>query len=85
LGVLHASDGSCCHAVTIYGGFIYDANETIAFPLCNEALNCSTSTSLVKSDFVDFRRGYILKYEGTKKIENCKDDLATLKDNLLRQ
>ncbi len=73
VGVLHASDGSCCHAVTIYGGFIYDANETIALPpLCDETLNYCTSTSLVKSNFVDFRRGYILKYEGTKKSKLAK-------------
>jgi hypothetical protein len=70
--VLHASDESCCHAVTIHGGFVFDANETIALPLCNEALNYCTSTSLVKSEFVDFRRGYILKYEGTKKSRIAK-------------
>jgi hypothetical protein len=84
VGVLHASDGSCCHAVTIHGGFIYDANETIALPICDEALNYCTSTLLVKSDFVDFRRGYILKYEGTKKSIG-KNDLATLNDTLLRR
>jgi hypothetical protein len=72
VGVLHASDESCCHAVTIHGGFVFDANETIALPLCNEALNYCTSTSLVKSEFVDFRRGYILKYEGTKKSRTAK-------------
>jgi hypothetical protein len=72
LGVLHASDGSCCHAVTIHGGFTYDANETIALPLCNDALNYCTSTSLVKSDFVNFGRGYILKYKGTKKSKIAK-------------
>jgi hypothetical protein len=73
LGVLHASDGSCCHAVTIHGGFIYDANETIALPLCNEAaLNNCTSTSLVKSNFVNFRRGCILKYKGTQKSKIAK-------------
>ncbi len=72
VGVLHASDGSCCHDVTIHGGFIYDANETIALPLCDEALNYCTSTLLVKSDFVDFRRGYILKYKGTKKSKLAK-------------
>jgi hypothetical protein len=27
---------------------------------------------LVKSNFVDFRRGYILKYEGTKKSKIAK-------------
>jgi hypothetical protein len=37
LGVLHASDGSCCHAVTIHGEFMYDANETmIALLLCDK-------------------------------------------------
>ena len=72
LGVLLASDGSCGHAVTIHGGFIYDANETIALPLCDEALNYCTSTLLVKSNFVKFRRGYILKYEGTKKGKIAK-------------
>jgi hypothetical protein len=27
LAVLLASDGSCCHAVTLHGGFIYDASK----------------------------------------------------------
>ena len=71
-GVLRASDGSCCHAITIHDGFIYDANEKTALPLCAEALNYCTSTSLVKSDFVDFRRGYILRSEGTKKGKIAK-------------
>jgi hypothetical protein len=67
-GVLHSSDWSCCHAVSIHGGFICDANETIALPPCkNEALNYCTLTSLVKSDFVNFRRACILKYEGTNR------------------
>ena len=72
LGVLLASDGSCCHAIAIHGGFIYDANEKIGLPLCQEALNYCTSTSLVKSKFVGFRRGYVLRYEGTKKQRLAK-------------
>jgi hypothetical protein len=67
LGVLSASDGSCCHAVCIHGGYVYDANETVALPLCDEALNYCTSTPLVKSTFVGFRRGYIFCYEGQRK------------------
>ena len=72
LGVLSASDGSCCHAVTIHGGYVYDANEVIALPLCEEALNYCTSTALVKSEFVRFRRGYIFQYEGQRKEKLAK-------------
>jgi hypothetical protein len=56
--VLSASDGSCCHVVTIYGGYLYNANEVIALPLCEEqALFYCTSTALVQSECVRFRRG----------------------------
>jgi hypothetical protein len=37
LGVLNASDGNCSHAVTVHGGFVYDANELVDIPLCQEA------------------------------------------------
>jgi hypothetical protein len=33
LGVINASDGNCSHAVTVHGGFVYDANELVAIPL----------------------------------------------------
>ncbi len=72
LGVLSASDGSCCHAVTIHGGYVYDANEVIALPLCEEALNYCTYTALVKSEFVRFRPGYIFQYEGQRKEKLAK-------------
>lgn len=72
LGVLSASDGSCCHAVCIHGGYVYDANEIFALPLCDEALNYCTSTALVKSEFVGFRRGYIFRYEGQRKQKLAK-------------
>jgi hypothetical protein len=75
VGVLLASDGNCSHAVTIHGGFVYDANEMVALPLCQEALDYCTSTAEVKSSFVRFRRGYFLRYKGTKKH---KLDLMTL-------
>jgi hypothetical protein len=72
LGVLTASDGCCCHAVCIHGGYVYDANEAFALPLCDEALNYCTSTPLVQSTFVEFRRGYIFRYEGKRKQKLAK-------------
>ena len=70
--VLSASDGSCCHAVAIHGGYLYNANEVIALPLCEEALNYCTYTALVKSEFVRFRPGYIFQYEGQRKEKLAK-------------
>jgi hypothetical protein len=51
---------------------VYDANEIFALPLCDEALNYCTSTALVKSEFVGFRRGYIFRYEGQRKQKLAK-------------
>jgi hypothetical protein len=67
VGVLFASDGNCSHAVTIHGGFIYDANETIALPLCQDALDYCTTTPTQKSTFLRFRRGWFLRYTGNNK------------------
>ena len=72
LGVLTASDGCCCHSVCVHGGYVYDANEAFALPLCDEALNYCTSTPLVQSTFVEFRRGYIFRYEGKRKQKLAK-------------
>ena len=66
LGVLNASDGNCSHAVTVHGGFIYDANELVAIPLCQEALDYCTSTPTEKSMFVNFRRISLFYYEGRR-------------------
>ena len=67
VGVLLASDGNCSHAVTIHGGFIYDANESVALPLCQDALDYCTTTPTQKSTFVRFRRGWLLRYTGKDK------------------
>ena len=64
LGVLNASDGNCSHAITVHGGFIYDANEQVSIPLCQEALDYCTSTATEKSTFVNFRRIVLFYYEG---------------------
>ena len=73
VGVLHASDGSCSHAVTIYGReFVYDANEAVALPLCDGALDYCTSTEKVKSTFVRFKRGFFCRYDGKKPSKIAK-------------
>ena len=66
LGVLFSSDGNSSHAVAIHGGFIYDANEVVALPLCKDALDYCTSTEQKRSKFVEFRRGYLFRYMGQK-------------------
>ena len=76
LAVLSASDGNCSHAITIHGGFIYDANETIAVPLCQEGLDYCTSTEDQPSTFIDFRRGYIFRYMGKQKKLRAKMTLV---------
>ena len=64
MGVMVASDGSCSHAITVHGGFIFDANEHVALPLCPEALDYCTSTAYIKTTFVDFKRAWLYRYRG---------------------
>ena len=66
LGVISASDGSNSHAIAIHGGYVYDANETIAIPLSQKALDYCASTDTVESKFVKFRKGYMFAYAGQK-------------------
>ena len=73
IGVLRASDGNCSHAVTIYGGgFVFDANEAVALPLCKEALDYCTSTETVKTSLVCFHRAYRYRYTGKKQERIAK-------------
>ena len=83
VGVLLASDGSCSHAVTIHGGYVFDANEKVAMILCDETLDYCTSTETVKTTFVRFKRGYLYRVHGKKKnriarMTLMKDDDETL-------
>jgi hypothetical protein len=57
VGVLLASDGNSNYAVIIHGGFIYNANEWVAIPLCQEALDYIACVPTEKSLFVEFQRG----------------------------
>ena len=65
LGVLGELDGNGSHAVTIHGGFVYDANEVVAIPLCKEALDYCCSTSTVKNEFMCFRKMTLFYYDGS--------------------
>ena len=69
LGVLNESDGNSSHAVTIHGGFVYDANEVIAIPLCKESLDYCCSTATVKNEFVSFRKATLFHCDGIKDPE----------------
>ena len=62
LGVLNESDGNGSHAVTIHGGYVFDANEVVAIPLCKETLDYCCST--VKNGFVSFRKATLFCYDG---------------------
>ena len=82
LAVLTASDGNQNHAVAIHGGYIYDANEVVAIPLCQESLNYCTSTSEKKSTFKEFRRGIFLSYNGSKKGRITRMTLPSKRSNI---
>jgi hypothetical protein len=66
LGVISASDGSNSHAIAIHNGFIYDANESVALSLSQEALDYCASTDTIQSQFVSFRKGCLFRYNGQK-------------------
>ena len=70
LGVIYASGGNCSHAVTVHGGFVYNANELIAISLCQGALDYCTSTQKERSSSVNFRRiaFFITKRSGRKRL-----------------
>ena len=70
LGQLLATDGSNSHAVTIHGGFVYDANEAQGLPLSKESLDYCTCEKPGDSLFHSFWDGYIFMYEG-KKQDKC--------------
>ena len=72
LAVLASSDGHKAHAVAIHDGFIYDANEAVALPYNQQALDYCTSTATKKSKFVYFSRGLLFRYTGQKQFYMIK-------------
>ena len=66
VAVLTASDGSCSHAVTMHGGYVFDANEKFALKLSQESLDYCCSSATTKATFNRLRRGYFIRYEGKR-------------------
>jgi hypothetical protein len=62
--------------VLVQGGFLYDENEVVALPLCQEVLGFCMFTAEVKSLLVELFRGYFLQYKGTKKQKRDRMMLA---------
>lgn len=77
LGVLNESDGNGSHAVTIHGGYVYDANEVVTIPLCKEALDYCCSTPTVKNAFVSFRKVTLFFYDGPDVNRKSQMTLST--------
>ena len=72
LAVLASSDDHKAHAVAIHDGFIYDANEAVALPYNQQALDYCTSTATKESKFVYFCRGLLFRYTGQKQAYKIK-------------
>jgi hypothetical protein len=75
LGVLNASNGNCSHAVTVHGGYIFNANKLIAIPLCQKALDYCTSTQTEKSSFVKLPSNSAFYYKGQRQEKVRKMNL----------
>jgi len=74
LAVLLGSDGSNSHCICIHGEWIFDANETVAIPFCQEGLNYCASNAERPCAFIRFWKGFIFFYEGKQvsKIEQMR-------------
>ena len=70
LGVLSTGDFHQNHTISIYNGFIYDANKQKAIPFCKEGLDyyCGDSDGK-KGLFVSFHKSYTLRLQGKKNQE----------------
>ena len=64
VGMMICSDGVISHAVTLHDGYIYDAFETVAIPLCHEGLDYCTSNKSHKRQFLRFVKGIKFVYKG---------------------
>jgi hypothetical protein len=68
VAVLKPLDGNISHAISIHNGFIYDANEDVAIPLCKEGLDyCTIANDGTQSKFENLWRGIVYFYKGTRK------------------
>ena len=77
MGILNSTDGNYPRVVTIYGGYVHDANEVHALTLSGEALDYWCSTETVKNTFVNFGKVVLFHYKGPE-IEKRKQMILTL-------
>ena len=64
---MEGNDGHANHAVAIFNGWIFDSNEKIAIPLCQEGLDYCVSTKEEKVKFVKFNDGFYFRENSQKK------------------
>ena len=71
VGVLEGSDGEVNHAIGIFNNWIFDSNENVAIPLCQEGLNYCVSNCETDVEFVKFKRGFFFRdrSDNTKKLK----------------
>jgi hypothetical protein len=62
--VLKSSDGSISHAITVHDSLIFDSNESVALPLCQENLNYICSTETRQAHWVGIVAGYLFREQG---------------------
>jgi len=69
VGVIRDHEGNCTHGISIHNNWIYDANETIAIPLCRESLDyCTMKADGTPGKFFFFKKAYLFYYAGKKRI-----------------
>ena len=82
VGSLHASDGSCNHAVTVFNGLVFDSNERTCLPLLEDTLDYLVSTKQNTAKFQYMKKGYVFtehkkkRSKITKLLELKKKDKA---------
>lgn len=66
VAIIKGSDNVANHAIGIYNGWIFDANEDVAIPLCQEGLNYCVSTEDERNEFVSFTSGFFFRQNSKK-------------------
>ena len=77
VGVLEGSDGEVNHAIGIFNNWIFDSNENVAIPLCQEGLNYCVSDCETDVKFVKFKRGFFFRdqSDNTKRLKRKYDSM----------
>ena len=86
VGGILGSDGIANHAIAIHNNWIFDANESIAIPLCKSGLDYCVSTKDHTYEFVEFTSGFYYREQGKKKrLKRRLEDDSTSNTNNDRQ